>query len=184
MSKKQEIAALKEVLGALADSNNTIYAETVSARTEDGVNWSWDLNGEEGKYILPAKHKRAYKNSVAAHVNSFKIGKDITVRTVRGKWVVRTPKWEVRYDMPTEELQGVLSAVRRRSEGESLKDSLYRIRTYCQDAELREFANGLKEANVSRKSKYEKAIESLKNLGVEPNRLMEWMKKNQINKDM
>ena len=108
---------------------------------------------------------------------SINLGKYITVRTVHGKWGVRTAKWEVRYDMPTEELQGVLSAVRRRSEGESLKDSLYRIRTYCQDAELREFANGLKEANVSRKSKYEKAIESLKSLGVEPNRLLEWMKK-------
>ncbi len=182
MSKKQEIAALKEVLTALADSNNTIYAETVEAKSDDGRNWQYDLNGKEGKYILPSKNARDVSNSIAMHVNSFKIGKDISVRTVRGKWVVRTPKWEVRYDMQTEELNGLLSALRKRYEGQSLTDSLYRLRTYCQDEELREFAKNLKEAKVSKKSKYEKAIESLKSLGVEPNRLMAYLKKNQMDK--
>jgi predicted nuclease with TOPRIM domain len=60
-----------------------------------------------------------------------------------------------------------------------LTDSLYRLRTHCQDDELREFAKNLKEVKTTKKSKYEKAIENLKSLGVEPNRLMEYIKKNQ-----
>ncbi len=182
MSKKQEIAALKEVLTALADNNNTIYAETVDAQSDDGRNWRYRVNGKEGKYILPSKNARDVSNSIAMHVNSFKIGKDISVRTVRGKWVIRTPKWEVRYDTQTEELDGLLSALRKRYEGQSLTDSLYRLRTYCQNDELREFAKNLKEVKTTKKSKYEKAIENLKSLGVEPNKLMEYIKKNQMDK--
>ena len=182
MSKKQEIAALKEVLSALLDNDNKVLVETVTARTKDGQTWSWD-EGNEGRFIVPRKDKIKVYNSVAAHANSFKVGKDISVRRVRGKWVVRTSKYEVTYDVPTEELEGVLAALRGKYNGDKPEFYLYRLNKYCPNKELKDFVKSAMEKKAT-KSKYDKAIENLKNLGVKPDRLMDYIKKNNIGMDM
>lgn len=182
---------LLQVIKALKDDNNEVLVETVDGEltlTGAGVTRSV-FAGERNEHIpLPTKTEgvRA-KKANARDAKTIKIGKDITLEHVSGASVFAikingervefgaVDKTDNSYDI--EDVRGLWSAATRKYENKK-DDYFYRLRNHAKTKEIKDAVKEEKNLEL-KKDKYEKATENLKKLGVEPDRLQQYIAQKQ-----
>ena len=177
--------------------------ETVDAEPTlmySGVNWHHDI-GPSRHHIPLSTKMYGVKQQNADHAKNIKIGKDITIERIEGvsKFAVKIngervefgigDKTDDSYDI--EDVRAVWNAARSKYVDEKrdyftplrnrdiFKEVL--LRKGPKYKEVYDAAIGGK--LVTKKDKYEKAIENLKNLGVSPDRVRVLMAKKQMQND-
>lgn len=165
--KSKEKMVLMEVVRSLIDKNQSAVVETLHDRVDGNVAYVGD-----GPH-LPAHGmdfgKNNSKHMNAGHARSVKLGDDITITFENGKYQVHTPNGTAvvpdnNYDMQT----AWRLALRKYEKGvKSLHSTAY----YFRDAELQDtYMNDGPE--LEKNSKFEKATNKLKNMGITKFRFM------------
>ncbi len=172
VDKKQ---ILQEVIQALMDNNNQVMVETVEGRPDREIlgNWSSVIGDNSPSVPLP-KELGASANRM--HAKSIKIGHDITLKKINDdNFVVRTPNGEASFDgIKDEQFNLIWGAVLNKYENSENSNFMYPVRTYMKDDDLRHQAGGAIKPG-DKVSKFEKAKERLRKLGIDPKHIEQYI---------
>lgn len=181
---------LADVVRALRDDTQEVLVETIGAK-KSGNGWTVGL-GKEGKPQIPTKKDRFFVGGASGNrmfAESIKIGKDISIKRmhrapthiktdkneydVDNGWyyVVRTPKGEAQFESNDDDFLLAWGIAL------SKYDGTYSYgRHDFQNPMLRDIYGGPgKLKSDDKHAKYDRAIEQIKSLGVEPNMLAEYI---------
>lgn len=182
-------AILLQVIAALKDDNNEVIVESVDAKpslTNYGVNWHYGVGESKNHVPLSTKmHDVKWKN--ADHAKNIKIGEDIMIERLESvsRFAIKIKGERVEFGIvdkesdsyDIEDVRGIWAAAQNKYVDEN-GDYFYRLRNHAITKEIKE---AVKEERKSeqKQDKYEKAMEKLRKLGVNPDRLQRYIAQRQ-----
>lgn len=184
MPVKNKNDILREIITALLDENSPVSVETLDAKYE-----GHDTYTSANTPQMPAPHKDNEFNvsGNALHAQSLKIGKNISIKRQNDgghfKYVVRTPNGEMQFDENDRDFMAIwgnsLSKYDKTHGDATLKHVKDNLSARLQDENLRNLAQNMPINSADKRSKFEKAMEQLKSMGIEPNILAKYISENQ-----
>lgn len=182
---------LAEVVRALRDDNQEVVVETIGAKHNGRNNYTIGL-GRDGKPQIPTRKEKHFMGGASANrefAESIKIGKDISIKRIYRKpvtvktdkqeylldqgayFIVRTPMGEAQFDSSDDDFKMAWGIALQKYDGTYHYGRHRFLNKKVNDV----YVGPGKLKEKSDRAKYDKAIEQLKGLGVEPNVLADYI---------
>ena len=180
--KKKDIEILKDVLNALLDKSQDVKIETL-----------WPESGSKNPRIPQKNYSKGPISTNHMNADSVTLGSGTTIRRIRETptkhpkgyeidtgwhWIVRSPHGDAFFTQSDKDLLQLWGAALNKADklwGKRTEEEITNI--LYDNIENQELRNILKEGptKTEPKNKYEKALLSLKALGVTPKKLAEYI---------
>jgi len=178
MADKNTLLAL--VVEALGDDNLKAEIETTNLDANKAKKYAWNVV-ENNNPQIPT-NQGTYKTGIASknreHAQSVKIGNFSMRKMPDGKYILRTPERDVEFSQNDKDFILVWSAVLSKADinydpvrnaheyDRKITDILWGLEKQLKDVNLKK---AIKREFINKKSKFDKAKENLKSLGIEKN---------------
>ena len=178
--KKDKYDLLVSVIEALGDDNQKAEIETTNLDADKAKKYAWNIV-ENNNPQIPTK-QGSYKTGIASknreHAQSIKIGKFSMRRMPDGKYILRTPEGDAEFSQNDKDFVSVWSSVLSKADinydpvrnaheyDGKITDVLWGLEKQLKDVNLKK---AIKRKFIDKKSKFDKAKENLKSLGIEKN---------------